>query len=128
MAAGSCRKKPWPPSNISSRAPGMERARNSLLDGGAMPSKRPPHTRVGLVMAPSLLDVSCPARASNWFVRPCGGVSSPPGDPSSPMRWPNICTSAGLARRQGSSQRVSMSSMRFAARSSGGRLTRSCSG
>ena len=78
MAAGSCRKKPWPPSNSSSRAPGMPRARNSLLAGGAIPSKRPPHTRVGQVMAPRRPAVSCSARAASWLVSPWRACRPPP--------------------------------------------------
>ena len=94
-AAGSCRKKPWPPSNISRRAPGMPRARNSLLAGGAIPSKRPPHTRVGQVMAPRRSAVSCSARAASWLVSPWLGVAALPleahalADQSPPCRgWP----------------------------------------
>ena len=47
IAAGSCMKKMCPPSKRARRAPGMAPARNSLLAGGAIPSKRPPHTKRG---------------------------------------------------------------------------------
>ena len=117
-------KKAWPPSNISSRAPGMADARNSLLAGGAIPSKRPPHTRVGQAMVPSRPEVSCSARAANWLVRPWAGGSPAPEGMRSAMR----ATISGCSLRQASSHRVSRSSIRRADAFSGLKLTSSCSG
>ena len=84
MAAASCMKKAWPPSYNASWAPGIASARNSLLAGGAIPSKRPPQTKVGHAMSPRRPAVSCSARAASWLARPESGPRRPLRGPSAP--------------------------------------------
>jgi hypothetical protein len=76
-AVASWTRKRWPPSNRARRVSGIARAKNSLLVGGATPSKRPPQTSVGHVIHPSRADVSCRARAPSWFARPGPGSADP---------------------------------------------------
>ena len=90
MAVASCMKKAWPPSYSASWAPGMARARNSLLAGGAIPSNRPPQTKVGHAMSPRRPAVSCSARAASWLARP-GGAPRPPRRGPSARRSARPC-------------------------------------
>ena len=70
IAVPSCSRKRCPPSNSVNRAPRIAPARNSLLAGGARPSKRPPQTNVGQRDAPQpgRRVVLAPAPRAGWPV------------------------------------------------------------
>lgn len=126
IAVPSCSRKRCPPSNSANRALRIAPARNSLLAGGARPSKRPPQTNVGHAMLPSRAAVSCCARAASWFASP--GLSAPCSRPPRASRFAIRATGSGWAARQAPSQRVSSSYILRAALGSSSSVASSCRG